>query len=106
MSNPVAIHARQTSGEVRPHEYAARLFGAQRVDARSTSRQTAGPACRGPRKPPESSGFDSNRRIIWGIPDHMGNPSSEQLEELDFRGAERTLSDLLDGLSAREGICR
>jgi hypothetical protein len=68
MSNPVAIHAGQTSGEVRPHEYAARLFGVQQVDACSTSRQTDDPACRSPRKRPESSGFDSNRRVIWGIP--------------------------------------
>ncbi len=27
-----------------------------------------GAACRGRRKLPESSGFDSNRRVIWGNP--------------------------------------
>ena len=67
MSNPVAIHAR----EVRPHEHATRLFGVQQVDACSTSRQAEDPACRGPQKLPESSGFDSNRRVIWGIPVKM-----------------------------------
>jgi hypothetical protein len=44
MSNPVAIHAGQTSGEVYPYEDAARLFGAQQAEARLTSCRTDGPA--------------------------------------------------------------
>jgi hypothetical protein len=49
--------------------WVAIAFGA--VSLGLTMCRTDGPACRGPRKPPESSGFDSNRRVIWGIPVQM-----------------------------------
>ena len=68
MSTPATVRAGKTAERCVLNGHAARLFGAQQADARLTSCRTDGPACRGRRKLPESSGFDSNRRVMWGIP--------------------------------------
>ena len=60
MSNPVAIHAGQTSGEVRPYEDAAGFWGGQRPKSWSVSCRANQTGRRGARKPPKSSGGDSN----------------------------------------------
>ena len=68
MSNPVAIHVGQTSGEARPYEYAVGFWDGQRPKSWSVSCRSNRAGRRDARKPPESSGGDSNRRVIWGIP--------------------------------------
>jgi len=68
MSTPATVRAGKTTGEVRAHDHEARLSGAQQAEARLTSCRTDGPACRGHRKLPDSSGVDSNKSVIWGIP--------------------------------------
>jgi hypothetical protein len=89
MSTPATVHAGKTTGEVRPYHHAARLLGAQQADARLTSCRTDGPACLGRRKLPESSGFDSNRRVMWGIPDELGSKDDRRI------GIVHELRDLL-----------
>jgi hypothetical protein len=71
MSTPETVYAGKTTGELRPYDHEARLSGAQQAEARRTSCRTNGPACRGHRKLPDSSGVDSNRTLIWGIPVYM-----------------------------------
>jgi DNA-binding MarR family transcriptional regulator len=67
MSTPAKVLGK-TTGEVSPYGHPTRLFTARRAEAGFTYCQTGGPACRAPRKSPESSGVGSKETAIWGIP--------------------------------------
>jgi len=66
ISEPSSRVRRKTTGEVRPYEHTAGLFSDQRPRRWSISGRANQIGRRGARKPPESSGDDSNRRAIYG----------------------------------------
>jgi hypothetical protein len=71
LNTPAACVRQKTTGEVRPYEHTAGLFSDQRPRRWSISGRANQIGRRGARKPPESSGDDSNRRAIRGIPAKM-----------------------------------
>jgi hypothetical protein len=68
MSTSATVRARKATGELRPYEYAAGFWGGQSPRSWSVSCRANRAGRRGARKPPESSGGDANRSVIWGIP--------------------------------------